>query len=125
MIIRKTIQELGDQLVGLSHCLIEDEFLPKYRDAAEGYEHFRASLDYMREKLGDYKYLKILDMLEAARVHFEEGDIKLGAWLMQDMEAIIDGDPAFAYPRHLWRWGSPLPINRYDKSAINPVNSKN
>jgi hypothetical protein len=128
IIIRETLRQLENQLIGLCTYAIDDDWRPWYKDADEAYENFALSLKHLRKKLGDAKYLKLLNMMETARKHFEEGhakgyvkrggpdtpghaDIKRGAGLMQDMEQVIRNKPPFAYPHDEWRWGEPLPID--------------
>ena len=124
IIIRETLRQLENQLVGLRTYAIDDEWRPWYQNADEAYENFELSLKHLRRKLGDKRYLKLLNMMETARKHFEEGhakggevggpgddDIKRGSWLMQDMGQVIRDKPPFAYPHDEWRWGEPLPIN--------------
>jgi hypothetical protein len=124
IVLSDNLRRLEGELVGVCTYAIDDKWRPWYRDANEAYENFRLSLAHLRKKLGELKYHKLLDMMEIARVHFEEGhekggdpgmpgdeDIKLGAWLMQDMGQVIRGKVPFAYPRDLWRWGAPFPVD--------------
>lgn len=125
MIIRETLRQLENQLVGLRTYAIRNEWRPWYKDADEAYENLELSLKHLRRKLGDKKYLKLLNMMETARAHFEAGhangpriphpdiidDVKLGSWLMQDMGQVMRDKPPFAYPHDKWRWGEPFPID--------------
>ncbi|MCC6480080.1 hypothetical protein [Sphingorhabdus sp.] len=130
ILLSETLSQLESELVALRTCAIDDEWRPWYKGADEAYENFELSLKHLRKKLGDKKYLKLLNMMETARKHFEEGyakggrpgqpgdnDIKRGSWLMQDMGQVIRDKPPFAYPHDEWRWGEPLPIEIDDLTA--------
>jgi hypothetical protein len=124
IVISQNLRELQCELVALRTYAIDDDWRPWYKDANEAYKNFALSLKHLRKKLGDAKYLKLINMMEIAGKHFEEGhakggkvdepgddDIKRGSWLMQDMGQVIRNKPPFAYPHDEWRWGEPLPIN--------------
>jgi hypothetical protein len=124
ILLSETLSQLEGELVALCTYAIDDDWRPWYKDADEAYENFELSLKHLRRKLGDAKYLKLLNMMQTARKHFEEGhakggepggpgddDIKRGSWLMQDMGQVIRNKPPFAYPHDEWRWGEPLPID--------------
>lgn len=70
-------------------------------------------LEHLESKLGTVKAVKLNSMLDQAKMHFEaghapggdDGQITLGARLMQDMEYILMDKAHEAYPEELWRWG--------------------
>jgi hypothetical protein len=77
-------------------------------------------LDNLRRGLGEELYAQLQDMLQQSIAHFDEGfarggikteagldALKLGSWLMQDIDEVLSGDEPFAYPKALYRWPHP------------------
>lgn len=70
-------------------------------------------LVHLESKLGTVKAGKLHSMLDQAKMHFEaghapggdDGQVTLGARLMQDMEYILMDKAHESYPNELWRWG--------------------
>ncbi|WP_296819241.1 hypothetical protein [Brevundimonas sp.] len=80
-----------------------DKF-PSDMSFEEGFESIRLGIENLRWRLSPAVADQLSSMAEQAKAHFDAGEIKLGARLMQDMERVVGKQPPFAYPKELYRW---------------------
>mgnify|MGYP000235594402 CR=1 FL=1 len=73
-------------------------------DYETAFEALRLSLKSLEKKIGKERCSNLLDMAEQAKLYFDQGQVNLATWLMQDMEQYLNKKKLFAYPSHLWRW---------------------
>jgi len=82
-------------------------------DLDSAFASITRDLHYLENQLGTVKAGKLRSLLDQAKAHFEaghspggnDGQITLGARLMQDMEYVLMDKAHEAYPDELWRWG--------------------
>ncbi|WP_324741836.1 hypothetical protein U8326_01100 [Tsuneonella sp. CC-YZS046] len=123
IIIDQNLQELRESIVYLTTNCNGSDYPTEFQTYDEGWDSLRQSLDHLRRKLGDARYAQLIEMTEQAKAHYDDGyamgpkpgvrpapgdagseHIKLGSWLMQDIEQVVKGKPPFAYPEDLYRW---------------------
>jgi hypothetical protein len=132
IVIRKTLGQLSDQIVGVCTYSIEGDYPTDFRTYDEDWENLRLSLAHLRDQLGEARYAQLTEMAARAKAHFEKAytqagwevpgnsgidrvnrirpgdpghsEIKLGAQLMQDMEQVVKGKPPYAYPEDMYPW---------------------
>jgi hypothetical protein len=121
--IDQNLRELRESIVYISTNCNHADYPTEFQSYAEAWEELSQSIDYLQNKLGDARYMQLLDMAAQAKAHYDKAyaitgqpgvrpaldtpgfeEIKLGSWLMQDMEQIVRGKPPFAYPEDLYRW---------------------
>jgi hypothetical protein len=109
--IPKTQGELLDAMIfTLAHA--ENLAFPEWTglDFDGAFQRLFRGVENLRKRFGDAKADKVLDMLQQAKSHFEQGPVDeqhkfWGSWLMQDIAEVIKDKAPFAYPPELWRWG--------------------
>ena len=103
--VSATPQRLVGRIVVVCTYAIEgkDRF-PEDMTFDEGFESIDKSIEHLQSKLTSARSDQLISMSAQAKRHFEAGESKLGAWLMQDMERVIKRESPFAYPEHLYRW---------------------
>lgn len=104
VVIRKSLGNLVDQIIGVCTHSIEDDYPTPYQTFDEAWDNLGQSYDYLRDKLGERRYTQLVDMTAQAKAHFLAGETRLGGRLMQDMEQLVKNKPPFAYPEELYRW---------------------
>ena len=123
MIIDKNLRELRESLIHLRTSCNASDYPTEFQTYDEAWDNLRQSLDHLHGKLGVSRHAQLQDMAAQAKAHYDAGfakmpeagarpapgepafeDIKLGSWLMQDMEQVVRGNPPFAYPEELYRW---------------------
>ena len=104
--VSPTPQRLVGQIIVVCTYAIEgkDRF-PDDMTFDEGFESISKSIEHLRSRLTSDRSDKLISMSAQAKVHFEVGEVKLGASLMQDMEQVAKGEPPFAYPKDRYIWG--------------------
>ena len=105
IVISQTPRDLIGKIVRVCTYAIEgkDRF-PDTMNFEDGFESIRQGIIHLREKLPTGLADQLLDMNKQAKLHFEVAETKLGAWLMQDMEQLLNKREPFAYPEELYRW---------------------
>lgn len=103
--IAPNLKRLSGRIVVVCTYAIEgkDRF-PDDMSFDDGFESIRQSIIALGAKLGLEHEADLIDMNLTAKGHFEAGETKLGASLMQDMEQVVKALPPFAYPQPLFRW---------------------
>jgi hypothetical protein len=123
IIIAQNLRELTDNVVYLRTNCNDSDYPTEFQTYDEGWGSLRQSLDHLRAKLGDIRYAQLMEMVEQAKAHYDAGyasgpkpdvrstpddlgleHIKLGSWLMQDIEQVVKGKKPFAYPEELYSW---------------------
>lgn len=122
ILIANNLTELGDSVVATGTYCNARGFPNEFKTYDEAWEELRQSIEHLKFKLGPERYPKLLKMLEQAKAHYDGAEAeaiddarinpgepgfeesKLGSWLMQDIELIIDGKQAAIYPKELYRW---------------------
>jgi len=126
IIIDQNLRELSDRIIYLTTNCNASDYPTKLQTYDEAWDSLRQSLDHLRGKLGDGRYSQLVEMAAQAKSHYDDGyamgpepgvrpkpgdpgseHIKLGSWLMQDIEQIVKGKAPFAYPKELYRWPQP------------------
>lgn len=102
--ISNTLSDLVGEIIGVRTHSIEGDCPTDYQTYDEAWENLRESLASLRGKLNERRYSQLVEMAEQAKYHFDIGEIKLGARLMQDMEQVVKDKPPFAYPEEHYRW---------------------
>jgi hypothetical protein len=121
--IDQNLRELRETFVYLSTNLNSNDYPTEFQTYEEAWEELSQSLAHLRGKLGEDWYAQLVDMAAQAKAHYDVGykagfkgtanvkqgdpgleDIKLGSWLMQDMEQLVKGKPPYAYPQDMYRW---------------------
>ena len=121
--IAQSLRELSDSIVYLNINCGGNNYSTEFQTYAEGWSSLDKSLAHLRGKLGKGRYAQLVDMAVQAKAHYDAGyakgpkpglrpqpgepgsdQIKLGSWLMQDMEQVVKGKSPFAYPEELYRW---------------------
>ena len=123
IIIAQNLRELADSVVYLTTNCNASDYPTEFQTYGEAWDSLRQSLDHLRDKLGEERHAQLVEMTEQAKAHYDDGyamgpepgvrpapgaagseHIKLGSWLMQDIEQVVKGKPPFAYPEELYRW---------------------
>lgn len=104
ILVSKTLRDLRSEIVYLSTNCNHRDYPTEFQTYDEAWESLTRSLQHLRNKLGEERYTKLVDMAAQAKTHYEAEEIKWGSRLMQDMEQIVKGKPPFAYPEDMYRW---------------------
>jgi len=123
IIVAQNLRELTDSVVYLRTNCNGSDYPTEFQTYDEGWYSLQQSLDHLRDKLGETRYSQLGEMVIQAKSHYDDGyrmgpkpgvrppsgspgseHIKLGSWLMQDIEQVAKGKPPFAYPEELYRW---------------------
>jgi hypothetical protein len=126
LIIEQNLTELRRSVVYLRTNCNAADYPTEFQTYDQGWDSLRQSLDYLRPKLGQERYANLVSMVEQAKAHYDAAyaqfpmrgirldigdagfeDLKLGSFLMQDIEQMIKGKPPFSYPPELYRWSQP------------------
>ena len=117
------LSELAGSIVYLRTNCNHSEYPTEFQTYDEAWEELRTSLDHLRFALGEARYHQLVEMVVQAKAHYDTAyeagfvrsepvrptdpgleEIKLGSWLMQDIEQVVKGKTPFAYPEELYRW---------------------
>ena len=103
--VRRNIRDLVGLIIVVTTDACRDEW-PRSNVMTfdEGFESIRQSIQHLRGKLGDALARQLLEMTEQAKAHFEDGEIRFGGRLMQDIEYVAQGKKPFAFPEEMYRW---------------------
>lgn len=122
IIIAQDLHDLTDSVVYLTTNCNASAYPTDFQTYNEAWDSLRQSLDHLRDKLGEGRHMQLVEMAAQAKTHYDEGyaitspgdrsapgsagseHIRLGSWLLQDIERLVKGKPAFAYPEELYRW---------------------
>jgi hypothetical protein len=106
--IAKTLGELADRVVAVSAYCNAKAYPSEFETYDEAWESLSRSLDHLRVKLGETRHAQLADMVAQAKAHYDaeaehedDGQGKLGSFLMQDVEQVVKSKPPFAYPEEL------------------------
>lgn len=122
-IVAQNLRELTENIVYLSTNCNHSSYPTEFQTYDEAWEELQQSLHHLRSKLGEERYAQLIEMTAQAKAHYDAAyqagfvrrdpvcsgdpgldDIKLGSWLMQDIEQVVKGKPPFAYPAERYRW---------------------
>ena len=119
IIIAQNLRELADSVVYLRTNCNHRDYPTEFQTYDEAWDSLRQSLNHLESKLGVARRAQLCEMTAQAKTHYDgaygksasvksddpdlEG-IKLGSWLMQDIEFVVKGKSPFAYPEGLYRW---------------------
>lgn len=123
VILSSTLRELAGDVVYLRTNCNAGDYPTEFETYEEAWNSLHQSLNNVRGKLGERCYAQLLEMTVQAKAHYDDGyalgpapgirpprgafgseHIKLGSWLMQDIEQLLKGKGPFAYPDDLYRW---------------------
>jgi hypothetical protein len=117
--IDQNLRELSDSIVYLNINAGCNRYPTEFQTYAEAWKELFQSLAHLRGKLGEDRYMQMIDMAAQAKAHYdasyELGDFEVpdspgfvesryASWLMLDMEQVVKGKPPGAYPDELYRW---------------------
>lgn len=122
--VPKTVGQLRDAVTFvMAHA--PDHGFPEWTgmDFDGGFERLFRGVENLRNRFGDAKTDQLIDMLQQAKAHFEQGyvlggasppenrpgfaEVRWGYCLMQDIGEVIGNSPPYAYPEDLYRWPRP------------------
>lgn len=121
IILADNLRELADSVVYLRSNSNGCDYPTEFQTYEEAWDSLQQSLGHLRGKLGETRYSQLVEMVAVAKAHYDEDHcvrqgvrpspgspvsehIKLGSWLMQDIEQLLKGKQPFAYPENLYRW---------------------
>ena len=107
--IAQSLGELRDGVIYLTTKCNARAYPTEFQTYDEGWDSLSRSLDHLCGKLGEDRYIQLVDMASQAKAHYDARDADehqsfLGSWLMQDIEQVIKRKPPYAYPEELYRW---------------------
>lgn len=109
--IEKNRRDLSERIVAVSTRCNNKRYPTEYETYDEAWQNVFLSLGYLKKKLGEDLYCQLTDMVMQSKIHYENematGDfeeLRLGSFLMQDIEWLLKGKEPFSYPVDMYRW---------------------
>jgi len=91
MYVPSTIAQIAEHVGAMVLCM-PDMQLPNTDVGFEGaYEQLENGFALVRDRLGDEKYDKLMDMLRDSKTYFLGGNSKCGRNILRDMKRLLKG----------------------------------